>query len=200
MSSKVKVHNSKWKSMHVFLLAIYDNFMPQINHSQDIIKHIYDLAFQGHPRSKVVILDEFLRFIHKFPWVFNCNYMFILHHRAIKCNSIVPWPWFDLSRSSKVKVHNSKWKPIYGFLLVIYDNFMPQINHSQDISIFMIFPVWSSPPGEKKNNVLRSKTVRIFFFEKCSCGPETQNNAKISDFWDIKISHSLNMGVKMVKY
>ena len=65
---------------------------------------------------------------------------FILHHWAVKCNSIVPWPWFDLSRSSKVKVHNSKWKPIYNILLVIYDNFMPQINHSQDISIFMIFP------------------------------------------------------------
>ena len=147
-----------------------------------------------------MILNEFLKFIHKFPWVFNCNYMFILHHWAVKCNSIVPWPWFDISRPSKVNVHNFKWKPIYNILLVIYDNFMPQINHSQDISIFMIF-MCSPPPGWKKTMLSdRSKTVRIFFFEKCSCGPETQNNAKISDFWDIKISHSLNMGGKMVKY
>ncbi len=34
---------------------------------------------------------------------------------------------------------------------------------------------------------------KIHFFEKCSYDHETQNNAKISDFWDIKISHLLNM-------
>ncbi len=52
------------------------------------------------------------------------------------------WPWFDLSRSSKVKGHGTKWKPICGFLLGIYDNFMPQINGSWDISIFMTQWPW----------------------------------------------------------
>ncbi len=34
---------------------------------------------------------------------------------------------------------------------------------------------------------------KIIFLEKRSYGHETQNNVKISDFWEVKKSHLLNM-------
>ncbi len=52
------------------------------------------------------------------------------------------------------------------------------------MSIFMIYFALSR---------VQTSDSEHFFFEKCSYDHETQNNAKISDLWDIKISHLLNM-------
>ena len=42
---------------------------------------------------------------------------------------ICGWPWFDLSRSLKVKSDTFTWKPIHDFLFAYNSNHMPMMHH-----------------------------------------------------------------------
>ncbi len=51
------------------------------------------------------------------------------------------WPWFGLSRSSKVKGHDVNWKAIYDILYVFHKNFDNKMQYLWD-GIFDLLKIW----------------------------------------------------------
>ena len=117
------------ESSHDYLLIIYwyllisidnSNYMARKLHFENAAVWTYcdlDLTFQGHPRTKVMRGNESSHMT---------SYLLVLVTKRLGSTVLKiqlfenSRPWFDLSRSSKVKGHEGKWSShMTSYLLVI---------------------------------------------------------------------------------
>ena len=95
------------------------------------------------------------KFTYDFLCIVNSNYMARKHHNEDTAVSKNLWPWFDLSRSSKVKCLKGKWKFTYDFLSVGNSIYVANKHRFEDTAVWKYHDLGLTFQGHPRSKVMR---------------------------------------------